>query len=103
MKALRIQIAKHCAYFGKLVKPENIVITSGAIDAINLCLRSVAEPGDAVIVESPSYYGFLQLIEYLGMNAIEIPADPKTGINLEILSKVGSSRVNQPYYYGQFL
>ena len=88
LKALRIQIAKHCAYFGKLVKPENIVITSGAIDAINLCLRSVAEPGDAVIVESPSYYGFLQLIEYLGMKAIEIPADPKTGINLEILSKV---------------
>lgn len=88
MEELRIQIAKHCTYFDKTVKPEEIVITSGTIDAINLCLRSVAEPGDAVIVESPSYYGILQSIEYFKMKAIEVPGDPRTGIDLEILSKI---------------
>lgn len=89
---LRIQIAKNCTYFGKAVKPEKIVITSGTIDSINLCLRSVAGPGDAVIVESPSYYGILQSIEYLKMKAIEVPADPRTGIDLEILNKILKKR-----------
>ena len=85
---LRIQIAKNCSHFGKVVKPEEIVITSGTIDAVNLCLRSVAEPGDTIIVESPSYYGILQLIEYYKMKAIEIPGHPITGIDLDILSKI---------------
>lgn len=88
LEELRVQIAKNCTYFGKTVKPEEIVITSGTIDAINLSLRSVAEPGDAVIVESPSYYGILQSIEYFKMKAIEVPGDPRTGIDLEILSKI---------------
>lgn len=85
---LRIEIAKNCTYFGKTVKAEEIVITSGTIDAINLCLRSVAEPGDTVIVESPSYYGILQSIEYFKMKVVEVPGDPRTGIDLEILSKI---------------
>lgn len=85
---LRIQIAKNCTHFQKTVKPEEIVITSGTIDAVNLCLRSVANPGDTVIVESPSYYGILQSIEYFKMKVIEIPGHPRTGIDLDILSKV---------------
>lgn len=88
LEELRIQIAKNCFYFGKLVDPEEIVITSGTIDGINLCLRAVAKPKDAIIVESPSYYGFLQLIEYLGMKVIEIPGHPETGMDLDILSNV---------------
>jgi DNA-binding transcriptional MocR family regulator len=88
LEELRIQIAKNCTYFDKVVKSEEIVITSGTIDAVNLCLRSVAEPGDAVIVESPSYYGILQSIEYFKMKVIEVPGHPRTGIDLEILSKI---------------
>lgn len=88
LEDLRVQIAKNCTYFGKTVKPEEIVITSGTIDAVNLCLRSVAGPGDTVIVESPSYYGILQSIEYFNMKAIEVPSHPRTGIDLEILSKI---------------
>jgi DNA-binding transcriptional MocR family regulator len=88
LEELRIQIAKNCAYFGRTVRADEIVITSGTIDAVNLCLRSVAAPGDSVIVESPSYYGILQLIEFFRMRAIEVPGHPKTGIDLEFLSRV---------------
>lgn len=88
LEELRIQIAKNCTHFGKTVRPEEIVITSGTIDAVNLCLRSVAGPGDTVIVESPCYYGILQSIEYFKMKAIEVPGHPRTGIDLDILSQV---------------
>jgi DNA-binding transcriptional MocR family regulator len=48
-------------------------------------VRAVARPGDTIAIESPTYFGILQIIESLGMKALEIPTDPRTGISLEAL------------------
>ena len=64
---------------------DEIVTTSGAMEAVNLCLRAVARPGDTIAIESPTYYGVLQAIEGLGMKALEIPTHPRDGISLEAL------------------
>ena len=82
---LRQQLARRAITAGVQVNPEEIVITSGCQGAINLCLRSLCQPGDIVAVETPSYYGLLQLMESLGLKAIEIPSDPITGMSIEAL------------------
>ncbi|WP_299183632.1 PLP-dependent aminotransferase family protein [uncultured Neptuniibacter sp.] len=67
--------------------PHEIVITHGAQEAVSLCLRSVAQPGDTIAVESPCYYGTLQCIEALGLNVLELPSNPIGGTNLDALTQ----------------
>ena len=55
------------------------------VEALNLALRAVADPGDTIAVESPTFYGLLQVLESLGMRALEIPTSPQTGISLDAL------------------
>jgi DNA-binding transcriptional MocR family regulator len=76
---LRREIARRLARLGASVTAEDVVTTIGAIEAIHLALRSVTRPGDAVVVESPCYFGVLQLLGELGLRAIEVPADPALG------------------------
>jgi DNA-binding transcriptional MocR family regulator len=70
---------------GRVIVPDDVVISCGATEAINLCLRAVARTGDTIAVESPCYFGILRIIESLGMKALEIPTDPRTGIALDAL------------------
>ncbi len=65
--------------------PEDVLPTNGCIEALNLALRAVARPGDTVAVESPAFYGLLQVLESLGMRALEIPTRPRTGLSIEAL------------------
>lgn len=67
---------------------EEIIITNGCMEAIDLSLRAVAGPGDTVVVESPSFGCYLQLIEDLNMLALEAPTDPEQGIDLESLFSI---------------
>ena len=82
---LRAAIARQALRHRVQLAPEEIVITNGCTEALNLALRAVAGPGDVIAVESPTYYGLLQILESLGMRALEIPCSPQTGISLEAL------------------
>lgn len=82
---LRVQIARRAANSGCQFSPNDIVITSGGTEAINLCLHAVCKPGDIVAIESPMYFGTLQLIEVHGLRALEIPTNPRDGVSLEAL------------------
>jgi len=84
-ESLRRQLARRAADSGVLVSSEEIVITAGCQGAIGLCLRATCQPGDIVAVETPGYYGLLQLIESLGLKAIEIPSDASTGMSIDAL------------------
>ncbi len=83
--ALRAAIARRGVEFGCSLVPEEIVVTNGCTEALNLALRAVAGPGDTIAIESPTYFTLLQLIENLGMRALEIPTHPRDGISLEAL------------------
>lgn len=72
---------------GCAVDQEGIVITSGALEALNLSLQAVTSPGDIVAVESPAFYGALQAIEALSLRAVEIPTDPRHGVSIEALEQ----------------
>lgn len=85
-KGLRMQIARRMMTAGCLLVPDDIVTTQGGTEAFNLCLRALCRPGDTVAVESPTFYGFLQTIEMLGLNALEIPTHPDHGISIDALA-----------------
>jgi len=87
-EGLRRQIAKHAIGFGCEFSPTEIVITCGAMEALNLALRAVASPGDLIAIETPSFFGVLHAIEALGLRVIEIPTDPRTGMDLSHLQRV---------------
>jgi DNA-binding transcriptional MocR family regulator len=82
------QIARRYAENGVPVDPDEIIITVGATEAINLSLQAVAKPGDTVAVESPTYYAMLHAIERLGMRAIEVPTHPADGIDVDMLARI---------------
>lgn len=81
----RAQIARRTLDTGCRFHPEDIIITSGSTESLNLALRAVTQPGDTVAVESPTYFGILQILETLGLRALEIPTSPVTGISLSAL------------------
>jgi DNA-binding transcriptional MocR family regulator len=70
---LLTQIAQRAVSSGCSLSPNDIVITSGGVEAIDICLHVVCRPGDIVAVESPSYFGTLQLLEVHRLRALEIP------------------------------
>jgi DNA-binding transcriptional MocR family regulator len=81
-KALRAQIARRALTMGCTLTPDEILITSGAQEAVFLALLSLCKAGDAVATESPTYYGILQAIEALRLKVVEIPTHPRDGISL---------------------
>ena len=84
---LRKQIARLSFNWGGKIKPDELIVTSGCLEAITLCLRAVTSPGDTVAVECPTYFGIYQAIESLGLKVVEIPTDPVTGVDLIQLEK----------------
>jgi DNA-binding transcriptional MocR family regulator len=84
--ALRVQVARRALEAGCTLSPDEIVITCGAMEALNLCLRAVAKAGDTIAIESPTYFGVLQCIESAGLKAVEIPTHPRDGVSLDALA-----------------
>ncbi|MEZ2584869.1 aminotransferase-like domain-containing protein [Kluyvera intermedia] len=82
---LRHAIARRYALQGMTISPDEIVITAGALEALNLSLQAVTEPGDWVIVENPCFYGALQALERLRLKALSVATDVKEGIDLDAL------------------
>ncbi|MHB0775813.1 aminotransferase-like domain-containing protein [Halomonas sp. WWR20] len=83
--ALRRQIVQLAAMAGSRLAADDIVVTTGCQEALSLSLRTLTARGDVVAVESPSFYGTMQILQANGLKALEIPSDPRTGISLEAL------------------
>jgi len=82
---LRIQIAQRAVGLGCNLTHSDIVTTSGCLEAFTLSLRAVCQPGDTVAIESPMYFGVLQVLESLKLRALEIPTHPHDGISISAL------------------
>jgi DNA-binding transcriptional MocR family regulator len=84
---LRRQLARRSVDWGVPLGEDEFVTTIGATEGLTLALRAVAKAGDVIAVESPTYFGVLQAIEGLGMRALEIPAHPRTGLDIDALEE----------------
>ncbi|WP_158089486.1 PLP-dependent aminotransferase family protein [Magnetofaba australis] len=87
-RRLRRELARSQWGFPDPPGMEEIILTNGCMEAVSLCLRATTRPGDAVAVESPVFFGFLQMIENLGLYAMEVPTDPVTGMDPDGLARV---------------
>jgi DNA-binding transcriptional MocR family regulator len=85
LESLRSQIALRMRDVGLRCHADDIVITQGCSEALHLCLSSATQRGDIIAVESPCYYGFLQMANLRGLKVIEIPTDPRHGISTDAL------------------
>lgn len=90
--ALRKQIARLMRESGVNCNANEIIITNGCLEALGLALRAVATSGDTIAIESPTYFGILQVIESLGMQALEISTHPSDGIDPQELQKAVKQR-----------
>lgn len=88
LPTLRRQLARRGALAGLALREDEFLTTVGAMEALHISLRAVIRPGQTVAVESPMYFGVLQLLEEMGVRVVEIPADPRTGMDLNALSEV---------------
>ena len=73
----------------RALSPQQVVadMTNGAMEALNLALQCVTQPGDLVAIESPAFYASLQVLEQLKLRAVEIPVHPREGVDLDVLAE----------------
>lgn len=84
---LKKSIARRLGERGTIVDKSQVIITNGCQEAISLCLRAIANPGDTIAIESPAFVGLLRSIEALGMKALEIPAHPISGLSIDFFEE----------------
>jgi len=84
---LRRQIARWSFSWQGHLSDQDLVITSGCMNAISYCMMALAKAGDTIAVESPCFFGILQLAQSLGLKVMELPTHPKTGIEIDALKK----------------
>ncbi len=84
---LRRVLAARFATLGCEAAPDEITITAGAMESLNLAVRAVTRPGDIVVVESPGYFGVLEIVESLGLKALPVPGDCGHGPDLRALAQ----------------
>lgn len=82
---LREQIARIGITSGTHTTAQDVIVTTGGQEALSISIQAVTKPGDVIAVESPCFYGVMQLLSAHGLKALEIPTHPTHGISLEAL------------------
>ncbi|MGB3491536.1 MAG: PLP-dependent aminotransferase family protein [Elainellaceae cyanobacterium] len=82
---LRREVSKRMLNAGCSISSDEIVVTAGTTEAIYLALQASTRPGDTVIIESPTYYSALEVLDSLGLKALELPTHPRQGMCLDAL------------------
>ncbi len=84
---LRQQVARYAFNWGGNVTENDVVTTQGCMEALVFCLKAVAEPGDTIAIDTPTYFGIFNVMKSLGLKVLEIPAHPEEGISIGHLRK----------------
>lgn len=81
------QLTLRFSRIGCRIPEDEMTITCGAMESLNLAIRAVTKAGDTVVVESPCYFGVLEILESLGLKALPIPSTCEEGLDLELLAE----------------
>lgn len=83
---LREMIARHSARYGIKITPENVLITSGSQQALDILGKILINPGDRILVESPTYMAAIQAWNSYGAEFVTVPMDDN-GMNTDYLEE----------------
>ncbi len=92
---LRISIAERMATQGMRTAPNEIMVTNGSQQGIDLIARLMLDPGDTVIVEGPTYLGAIQAFDSYEADYLVIPMDEE-GIDLNALERAIAGQIRLP-------
>lgn len=70
--ALRAKLARDQ---GIVVGPENVMITAGGSQGVQLVLDLLIDPGDIVVAEAPTWMGFIDALNNVGGRLVQVPLD----------------------------
>lgn len=84
---LREAIAEYYTKFGLNSNPDNVLITTGVSEGVDLALRAILNPGDAVLIPEPCYVSYTPLTILAGGKPVSIPTDPDFKINYERIAQ----------------
>ena len=85
-RPLRELLVRHMARYGVIVGPENVLVTSGSQQALDLVGKLLINPGDRVLTEEPTYLGALQAFNAYQAEYLPVPIDDD-GLDLDALEK----------------
>ena len=83
--ALREQIATHVD--GEVLDPDQVIVTTGAQQALDIVYRTLLQPSDVAVTESPTFTGSLLAMRATGARVIGVPVD-EDGLDVDALEAV---------------
>jgi DNA-binding transcriptional MocR family regulator len=90
LPALRRQIAAYLSRLGVATDPDQVLVTSGAQQALHLIGSQLGGPGTSIVMENPTYIGAIDAFRTTGNRLIPIPVDG-AGARVEVIGMLGSS------------
>ncbi|MGX5819251.1 aminotransferase-like domain-containing protein [Chitinophaga lutea] len=85
--ALRDHIVRRAAFYQTILHPDELLVTDGALQALYIALSAVCKAGDVIAIESPCVFSVLEVVRVLQLRVVEIPVDPVTGFDIDLLKK----------------
>ena len=83
--ALREAAALHFARdLGIVVSPEQVIVSAGGKQAIFLALAATLDPGDEVLIPSPWWVSYPQIVRYAGGEVIDLPTSAASGFRISV-------------------
>ena len=98
---LRQAIAERYSSSGLRTKPEQILVTTGAQQAITLLATLLLQRGDTVIIENPTFFGAIDSFRAAGVHLAAVPIEA-SGFDLQRLGELLSARGAQCLYLSTF-
>ncbi|MBI3608166.1 MAG: PLP-dependent aminotransferase family protein [Nitrospirae bacterium] len=83
---LRALIAERVSGLGRVCSPEQVLITAGSQQGLDLVAKLFIDPGTPVVVEAPTYLAALQVFRLFGARVVPVPVQP-TGVDLDALDR----------------
>jgi 2-aminoadipate transaminase len=78
--------------------PDELMITSGTIEALELISKSVLDPGDVVFVEAPTYLGAIMAFESFEADVVGVPMD-RDGLDVDALERAIQQHGSPKFLY----
>jgi 2-aminoadipate transaminase len=88
---------RHTARTGRPTSPDQVLVTSGSQQGLDLLARILADPGDTVVVEDPAYLGALTAFAAAGLAVEGVPVGA-TGLDLDTLGTLLHGRLIPPAF-----
>ena len=84
LPALRVEVAAYLRRLGVPTDPDQVLITSGAQQALHLIGSQLGGPGASILVENPTYIGAVDAFRATGNRLVPVPLD-RDGVRVEVM------------------